>query len=118
MRRFALLASVAALLFGVALAEAGRIPGPGNDVFTVKARSSVNYTMTFRGGERAEIAVVGDGATDLDLYVYDENGNLIVCDEGPTDRCFVRWTPRWTGRFRIEVRNLGSTWNRYALATN
>jgi len=33
------------------------------------------YTVTFRGNEYAEIAVIGDGDCDLDVYVYDENGN-------------------------------------------
>ena len=34
------------------------------------------YKIAFRGGEVARAAVSGDGDTRLDLYVYDENGNL------------------------------------------
>ena len=37
---------------------------------------------------------------------------------GPTDIEVVTWVPFQTQTYRIVVRNLGSTWNRYSLATN
>jgi hypothetical protein len=76
------------------------------------------YNVTFNGGSRAAVAIYGDGDTDLDLYVYDQNGNLICRATGRGDAEACRWTPRWTGPFRIEVRNLGGMSNRYRLATN
>ena len=56
-----------------------------------------------------------DGDTDLDLYVYDENGILIASDTDSTETCVVRFWPKWTGAFRIEVRNLGTVYNRYEI---
>jgi hypothetical protein len=85
---------------------------------SVNARASDNYQVEFRGSELARIAVVGDGDTDLDLYVYDESGNEICRDTDRTDRLFCEWTPRWTGVFRIKIANLGNVYNRYALAMN
>jgi len=77
------------------------------------------YTVTFRGGEDAEIAVIGDGDCDLDLYVYDENGNFIGSDTDGTDRCYVNWSPAWTGPFRIKVENAGcNVYADYCLLTN
>lgn len=117
MRKLALLGLVAVLaLSGVV--EAGRIPGPGVDTRRCEAYSSVTYYDTFRGGELAVVSIVGDGDTDLDLFVYDNAGNLIVRGIGLTDRETVRWTPPATGTYRIVVRNLGGVWNRYSLATN
>ncbi|MBM4073454.1 MAG: hypothetical protein FJ271_31700 [Planctomycetes bacterium] len=98
--------------------EAGRIPGPGIDTRRCEAYSSVTYHDTFRGGELAVVSIVGDGDTDLDVFVYDRFGNLIVQGIGLTDRETVRWVPRSTGTYRIVVRNLGGVWNRYSLATN
>ncbi len=84
----------------------------------VLARSADNYTIRFRGREAARVVVIGDGDTDLDLYVYDENGNLIGSDTNGTDNCVVEWTPRWTGPFRVRTVNWGYVYNNYVLMTN
>ncbi len=96
----------------------GREGGPGIDHSRVEAYSSMYYTIRFRAGESAIIEVVGDGDTDLDCYVYDENDNLIDSDTDYTDHCVLIWTPRWTGPFELQIHNLGSVWNAYVLTTN
>lgn len=104
-----------------AMAEAtarGRRGGAGEAYDTVRARGTDVWRIVFRGRELAEVCIVGDGDTDLDLYVYDEGGNLICSDTGYTDRAYCSWTPRWTGPFEIEIQNLGGVYNRYRLATN
>lgn len=85
---------------------------------SVNARSTDTYRISFRGGERACVIVSGDGDTDLDLYVYDENGNLVGKDVDNTDDCVVVWNPRWTGPFTIKIKNLGNVYNRYAMMVN
>jgi len=62
--------------------------------------------------------VRGDRNSDLDLYVYDENGFLVAKDDDDTDDCRVRFTPRWTGSFTIKVVNLGHYANTYVIGTN
>jgi hypothetical protein len=86
--------------------------GPIRLVRTIPARTVVSWNIRFNAGEVAHVNVVGDGDTDLDVYVYDQNGNLITRDIRFGDRVGVSWTPRWTGSFRIEVHNLGRVWNR------
>lgn len=76
------------------------------------------YQVEFVGGELAQVGVRGDGDTDLDLYVYDEYNNLICRDADYTDRLYCQWTPRWSGVFKIEVRNLGRVYNVYTILTN
>ena len=69
-------------------------------------------------GAVTEIAISGDGDTDLDLYVYDSNGNLIASDTDYSDDCYVSWVPKWTGRFVVKVVNRGPVYNRYVILTN
>ncbi|MCH2174471.1 MAG: hypothetical protein MK193_01945 [Lentisphaeria bacterium] len=96
----------------------GRVGGPGEYVGRVNARETDEFVVSFRGGKPAWIYVSGDGDTDLDLYVYDENGNRIGEDEDGTDECLVRFNPIWTGPFTIRVKNRGNIYNAYKLVTN
>ncbi len=82
---------------------------------SVNANSSDVYYFDFRGGYEARVTVIGDHDTDLDLYIYDENGNLIDSDIDNTDICVCTWTPRWTGRFKVKIVNRGSVYNNYRL---
>ncbi|MFT3956499.1 MAG: hypothetical protein QM722_19585 [Piscinibacter sp.] len=83
----------------------------------VGTRAWHHYDLRFVGGERAKVYVRGDGDSDLDLYVYDESGNLICKDESRGDEMTCTWTPRWTGMFRIRVLNRGIV-NQYSIVTN
>ncbi len=107
-----------------ALMTPGRLPaqavgGPRWEVTRVAAYGTDRFDpLYFRAGEQAVVTVLGDGVTDLDLYVYDSNGHLVGKDDDRTDQCIVRWVPRWTGRFYIVVVNRGSVSNEYTLLTN
>ena len=96
----------------------GAVPGPVYRQDAVRANTTDIWTIKFRGGEVAYVAVSGDGDTDLDLYIYDENGNFITSDTDYSDQCIVSFTPRWTGNFKVKIKNRGSVYNRYILATN
>lgn len=73
------------------------------------------YKITCRGGEATTIYVSGDGDTDLDLYVYDANGNLIAYDDDGDDECVVRFVAYRTHTFTVRVRNRGRVYNCYTL---
>jgi hypothetical protein len=96
----------------------GASGGPKSATHNVEARATDQFRISFQGGQPAAVAISGDGDTDLDLYVYDENNLLICRADGVSDDEICRWTPRWTGMFRIEVRNLGTVYNRYRILTN
>lgn len=98
--------------------QRGNINGPSRDYSSVNGKSYVNYTASFVANELAEVLVSGDGDTDLDLYVYDSNGNLIASDTDYSDDCYVRWVPAWTGRYTIRIVNRGPLYNRFVILTN
>ncbi|MCA9300636.1 MAG: hypothetical protein KDA28_16320 [Phycisphaerales bacterium] len=81
----------------------------------VDARSTDAWRLRLQAGETSTIVVHGDGDTDLDAYLYDENGNLVASDTDGTDLCVLEVSPRWTGQFRLEIRNLGGVFNEYVL---
>ncbi|MPM16218.1 hypothetical protein SDC9_62595 [bioreactor metagenome] len=95
----------------------GAVGGARSGVYVVPGYSNHEFQIKFWGNELAEILASGDGDSDLDLYIYDENGNLIVYDNDYTDDCYVRWVPARTGLFTIRINNRGVA-NRYILATN
>jgi len=96
----------------------GRVGGPGEKYSYVYGNSSDTYEISFIASELAEIVVIGDRDTDLDLYVHDSNGNLITRDDDYTDRCYVGWVPKWTGRYIVKIVNRGPILNYYRLVTN
>lgn len=100
-------------------AAAGTLTAAGlSKTEVVRARTTDIFHVQFRGGEVAAVAISGDGDTDLDLYVFDRNGNQICRSTRSGDDEGCRWTPAWTGTFRIEVKNLGNIANRYRIAMN
>lgn len=87
------------------------VTGPGRYHVRVGRSDMVVIRETFAGGRTAEVGIVGDGDTDLDLVVEDENGNVVCSGTGNRDREFCSWTPVWTGTFRIGVQNYGRVYN-------
>lgn len=96
----------------------GAVGGPKRAANHVYAHGTDYYTIKFWAHELAEILVSGDGDTDLDIYVYDENGNFITSDADYTDDCYVRFYPAWTGPFRLKIVNRGGVYNNYVILTN
>lgn len=93
---------------GGALRHLSRLPGGFNDTFRIP----------FYGGVPAELAVVGDGRSNLDLLLTDENGNTICFDVSYSDKIYCSWMPRWNGYFYVKVINHGRARNSYYLLTN
>lgn len=101
-----------------ATAQADTVGGPKGADDSIEAYQTITYNASFYGNALARVGIIGDGDTDLDLYVYDENGNLIASDTAAGDRCYVSWVPKWTGRFIIKVVNRGSVYNDFRLRTD
>ena len=107
-----------AMLGGLQPAQADAVGGPKFVRETVKAHTVDVYHVAFRGGEIAEVALSGDGDTDIDLFIYDENGNLVAEDRDRSDDCLARWYVKRTGTYTVRVRNQGGVYNDYVMATN
>lgn len=84
----------------------------------VPAYGSLTFEVTFRGGEAGRVALRGDHDTDLDLYVYDEDGRLVDSDDDYSDTCYATWYTPYTQVYTIRVVNRGSVYNEMNLVTN
>lgn len=96
----------------------GAVGGPRYGYYRLNAGCYTDFVCKFKKGVAATVVASGDGDTDLDLYVYDENGNLIATDDDYSDDCIVSWYPRWTGNYVIRIINRGYVWNAFEIATN
>ena len=105
-----------AALVGATESKADPIQGKIVKVDTVQSRHVDSWKFGLRGTETTRIQLAGDGDTCLELRVFDENGNLVASDTvGMGDRRGVLVHPKWTGKFLIQIRNLGHMPNHYVL---
>lgn len=104
-------------------AEANSKDGPRRWTRTLKKGSEVVYKVVFAAEKAqqrqyAEFAVIGDGGTDVDIEVYDAQGNIVAKDDKFTDLALVRWIPTMTQEYTIKVRNLGDQENNCHMGHN
>jgi hypothetical protein len=83
------------------------IPGAQNN-----QPGMITLKITFKAKQLAEFFVIGDGDTDLDLFVKDAKGNIVAKDEDPpaskgggSDLCVCRWTPDEEQEYTIIIIN-------------
>lgn len=100
------------------MSQSLRGAGERSFVGTVDAQDYIYIPITFRGGEIGEIYFCGDHDTDLDLYVYDNNGNLIVSETSYSDEGYVSFYVYLTSTFRVKIVNRGGVYNDFILLTN
>ncbi|MGC1525491.1 MAG: hypothetical protein WA783_05525, partial [Phormidesmis sp.] len=50
------------------------------------------------------VGVCDEDCSDLDIVLYDDNGNIVASDLQPDDFPVVTVTPRWNAQFTINVR--------------
>jgi len=113
-----LLSTLALAEVAMTTAYADSVGGASSATRVIAGRDTHTFTRSFYGGETARVIVRGDGDSDLDLFIYDEFGNLVAKDDDDTDYCVCTWVPRRTGRFTIRVVNVGRAANLYCITTN
>ncbi len=85
-----------------------RLPGGNTDV----------WEIPFYGNSYAEVAIIGDGDSNLDALITDEGGNTICYDVSYSDKVTCSFVPAWNGFFYVTVQNQGRKRNSYYLLTN
>ena len=88
----------------------------GDVRFTVSAYEVRYHTYRMTAGERITIQLVGDGDTDLDMYVYSAEGILIDSRESFSDVETSYITAYRSGTITIKVVNRGGVYNNYDIS--
>ncbi len=83
--------------------------------FTVGAFDEDSHSVYIKAGELVYIKATGNGNSDLDMYVYDSNENLVVKDTRLTTDGYVTFTASRSGYYYIDVTNDGDEDNVYKL---
>jgi outer membrane protein assembly factor BamB len=82
----------------------------------------VELKVVFVANKLAEFVLIGDGDTDIDVYVFDARGNEVAKDEDPaeygSDLCVCRWTPSEEQEYTIRIVNRGKVYNLCQAGTN
>jgi len=101
------------VLLAVTATWAGPVNGPPSAEHAIRCAgeepTAREFTVTYRGGERACVIVRGDHKplVPLDVTVLDKNGAVVARDESEGDFLAVFWVPPRTTEYRIVVRNKG-----------
>jgi hypothetical protein len=96
----------------------GTVTGPRQRYERIAAGGRLIHTIAFVGQMPAVVYVGGDGGTNLELGVYNSQGMLVTSDVTRFGDCLVKWVPKQSDRYRIEVRNHDRTPDWYLLITN
>ena len=92
--------------------------GPIVVVRRLRARETYSFTVEARRNEVLRVAAIGDGDTNIDLALRDQNG-VVICADGSRDHYPVCTVSRpQAGPVRIEIVNRGEVWSRVQILTN
>jgi hypothetical protein len=73
----------------------------------VEANSTKTFTVNREAGVTTFVRLVAEGGWDVQLAIYDVNGNLLSLDEDAAADAFVAFVPRWSGPYTFTVANPG-----------
>lgn len=96
----------------------GRRPTAINATATLDPGQTDSWTLVLAGESAAEIGLIGDGDTDLDLTIADETGAPVCARPAAKGPVLCRFTPARNGFFTATVRNPGLVRNSYRLVGN
>lgn len=74
-----------------------------------RGQSTTIRTTLHSGNEYYLVAGGCEDAFDVDIAVFDENGNLIAQDEDEQSVAVAKVKPKWTGTFFVKVTMYNST---------
>lgn len=87
----------------------------------INAKGTHYWDVTLNGGESSFVYLNGDGSSDLDIYLYDQNGSEIDRNTSAGDKCsFIIHANDANDKFdmNIKIVNRGHVENSYTLIVN
>ncbi|MDR3153750.1 MAG: hypothetical protein LBW85_05625 [Deltaproteobacteria bacterium] len=104
-----------------AAAAGSRQPVPGSgrgNRYRVNPYDTDNHTVRYRGGEIALATAIASGDYDIDLYVYNGDGQLVAYDNDSTSIGTCAWVPSYTRDYSLRVKNTTGSYVKYFIYAN
>jgi hypothetical protein len=73
----------------------------------MKAKDEAAILLSVEAGKEYEATTKGDKDTDVNLFVYDQDGKEVGKDTSPGPKCSVKFTPKKEGKFKLLLTNTG-----------
>ena len=102
-------------LFGESFAPIENAETTFNTKYRVDAYQTRVHQYYLKAGKNVDVELFGDGYANLDLYVYDGYGNLIIKKESGSDVEIAKLIINRSEYFTVKVVNRGNTYNDYDL---
>jgi hypothetical protein len=83
--------------------------------YRINAYQTRIHQYYLKAGTKVDVELFGDSYTNLDLYIYDGYGNLIVAKEGKTDVEIAKLTIYRSEYFTVKIVNRNNNYNDYDL---
>jgi hypothetical protein len=87
--------------------DAGKADDFKGKTFELKEKGKGHVTLTFEGGKKAKITVKSTGKGDVNLFIHDSAKKVVAKDDSPGPDCEIDFTPKESGKYTLEVVNLG-----------
>ncbi|MDR3153751.1 MAG: hypothetical protein LBW85_05630 [Deltaproteobacteria bacterium] len=95
------------------------VPGSGGENHDrVNPYDTDFYNVRYRGGEIARATAIASGDYDIDLYVYNGDGQLVAYDNDSTSIGICSWVPSYTRNYSLRVKNTTGSYVYYYIYTN
>jgi hypothetical protein len=93
----------------------GRLPTAIKATAALGGGQTDSWRMALSGNVAAELGLIGDGDSALDMTVTDETGSIVCTLPAGFTPALCRFTPARNGFFSVTVRNHGEVQNSYQL---
>lgn len=97
-------------------ALAGAAGGPRTEAGYLLCFDFESHFVTFDSLEWAEVEAIA--ATDVDIFVYDSDGDLVASDVLANHNPICSWIPIWDEVYEIVIQNADCDATSYVLMTN
>jgi hypothetical protein len=88
-------------------ADDGKAADFKGKTFELKEKGKGSVVLTFESGKKATLTVKSDKKSDVNLFVYDADKKVVAKDDSPGPDCDLTFTPKVSGKYTLEVVNLG-----------
>jgi hypothetical protein len=108
------------IIYGIRAAEdkpsdEGKAEDFKGKTFEIKEKGSASIILSFASGKKATITVKSSAKSDVNLFIFDDAKKVVAKDDSEGPDCEIAFTPKVSGKYTLEIRNLGPGDNKSTL---